>query len=97
MAASSSTIATVLGMAGNIPAAKPARTVCPRFATIDLQPALGRAPRRRNPLLECSLMNVTTKQFLRDFAFTCGAALAVGGIVSAVAVTVILIFVRTGQ
>jgi hypothetical protein len=37
-------------------------------------------------------MNVTAKQFLKDFAFTCGAALATGGIVSAVAVTVILIF-----
>ena len=40
-------------------------------------------------------MNVTAKQFLRDFAFTCGAALATGLAVSAVAVTVILIFVRT--
>jgi len=39
-------------------------------------------------------MNVTAKQFLRDFAFTCGAALATGGIVSAVAVMVILVFAR---
>ena len=39
-------------------------------------------------------LNVTTRQFLRDFAFTCAAALATGGIVSAVAVTVILLFVR---
>ena len=37
-------------------------------------------------------MNLTTRQFLRDFAFTCGAAIATGGVVSAVAVTVILIF-----
>jgi hypothetical protein len=37
-------------------------------------------------------MNVTAKQFLRDFAFTCAAAFATGGAVSAVAVTVILIF-----
>ena len=37
-------------------------------------------------------MNVTAKQFLKDFAFTCGAALLTGGAVSAVAVTVILIF-----
>ena len=41
-------------------------------------------------------MNVTTRQFLRDFAFTCGAALATGGIVSLVAVTVILVFARAG-
>ena len=40
-------------------------------------------------------MNVTAKQFLRDFAFTCGAALATGLIVSTVAVAVILVFVRT--
>lgn len=42
-------------------------------------------------------MNVTTRQFLRDFAFTCGAALATGGIVSLVAVTVILVFARAGS
>ena len=41
-------------------------------------------------------MNVTAKQFLRDFAFTCAAALATGGIVSAVAVTVILVFASSG-
>lgn len=41
-------------------------------------------------------MNITTKQFLRDFAFTCGAAMATGGIVSMVAVMVILIFARGG-
>jgi hypothetical protein len=39
-------------------------------------------------------MNVTAKQFLKDFAFTCGAAMATGGIVSAIAATVILIFAR---
>lgn len=39
-------------------------------------------------------MNVTAKQFLKDFAFTCGAALATGGIVSVVAVVVILVFAR---
>jgi hypothetical protein len=39
-------------------------------------------------------MNVTAKQFLKDFAFTCAAALATGGAVSAVAVVVILVFAR---
>lgn len=39
-------------------------------------------------------MNVTAKQFLKDFAFTCGAALVTGGAVSAVAVMVILLFAR---
>ena len=39
-------------------------------------------------------VNVTLKQFLQDFAFTCAAAFLTGGVVSAVAVTVILIFVR---
>jgi hypothetical protein len=44
------------------------------------------------PLQQEHKLNVTTRQFLRDFAFTCAAALATGGIVSAVAV--ILFFVR---
>ena len=39
-------------------------------------------------------MNVTAKQFLKDFAFTCVAALATGGTVSLVAVIVILLFAR---
>jgi hypothetical protein len=39
-------------------------------------------------------MNVTAKQFLKDFAFTCAAALATGGAVSAVAVVVILLFAQ---
>jgi hypothetical protein len=39
-------------------------------------------------------MNVTAKQFLKDFAFTCAAALATGGVVSLVAVMVILLFAR---
>jgi len=52
------------------------------------------APDRRRIAIGCwnARMNVTTKQFLRDFAFTCAAALATGGVVSLVAVTVILIF-----
>ncbi len=37
-------------------------------------------------------LNVTTRQFLRDFAFTCAAAIATGAAVSAVAVAVILLF-----
>jgi hypothetical protein len=37
-------------------------------------------------------LNVSTKQVLADLAFTAGAALATGGIVSAVAVGVILLF-----
>ena len=39
-------------------------------------------------------LNVTTRQVLADLAFTAGAALATGGIVSAVAVAVILVFAR---
>ncbi len=42
-------------------------------------------------------MNVTTKQFLRDFAFTCAAAFGTGAVVSAVAVAVILVFARTSS
>ena len=64
---------------------------CPRFATIDLHSA--RADPRKERIGWCNAaMNLTTRQFLRDFAFTCGAAIATGGVVSAVAVTVILIF-----
>lgn len=39
-------------------------------------------------------INVTTRQILADLAFTAAAAFATGGIVSAVAVVVILIFAR---
>ena len=39
-----------------------------------------------------SKLNVTTKEVLADLAFTAGAALATGGIVSALAVAVIVIF-----
>ena len=39
-------------------------------------------------------LNVTTKQVLADLAFTAGAAIATGGVVSAVAVVVILLFAR---
>ena len=41
-------------------------------------------------------MNVTAKQFLRDFAFTCAAAVGTGLVVSTVAATVVLIVVRSG-
>jgi hypothetical protein len=44
--------------------------------------------------MEQSKLNVTLKQFLHDFAFTCAAAFFTGGVVSAVAVAVILLFVR---
>jgi hypothetical protein len=37
-------------------------------------------------------MNVTAKQFLKDLAFTFGAALATGAIVGAVSFTVVRLF-----
>jgi hypothetical protein len=37
-------------------------------------------------------MNVTAKQFLKDLAFTFGAALATGAIVGAVSFTVVRVF-----
>jgi hypothetical protein len=40
-------------------------------------------------------LHVTTKQILADLAFTAGAAFATGGVVSALAVAVILIFAKT--
>jgi len=39
-------------------------------------------------------MNIPVKEVFADLAFTAGAALATGGIVSAVAVAVILLFAR---
>ena len=39
-------------------------------------------------------LNVSTKEVLADLAFTACAALATGGIVSVVAVAVILVFAR---
>lgn len=39
-------------------------------------------------------MNVPVKEVLTDLAFTAGAAFATGGIVSAVAVAVILLFAQ---
>jgi hypothetical protein len=45
------------------------------------------------PIMQPQL-NVTTKQVLADLAFTAGAALATGGVVSAVAAAVIVIFAR---
>lgn len=39
-------------------------------------------------------VNVTTKQFLKDLAFTAGAALLTGGSVSLVAALVILLLAR---
>jgi hypothetical protein len=45
------------------------------------------------PIMQTKL-NVTTKQVLADLAFTAGAALATGGVVSVVAAAVIVIFAR---
>ena len=45
------------------------------------------------PIMQPKL-NVTTRQILADLAFTAGAALATGGVVSVVAAAVIVIFAR---
>ena len=45
------------------------------------------------PIMQPKL-NVTTKQVITDLAFTAGAALATGGVVSALAAAVIVIFAR---
>jgi hypothetical protein len=45
------------------------------------------------PIMQPKL-NVTTKQILADLAFTAGAAFATGGVVSAMAAAVILLFAR---
>ena len=45
------------------------------------------------PIMQNKL-NVTTKQILADLAFTAGAALATGGVVSAIAAGLIVIFAR---
>jgi hypothetical protein len=39
-------------------------------------------------------LNVTTRQILADLAFTAGAAFATGGVVSALAAGVILLFAK---
>ena len=44
--------------------------------------------------MEENKVNVTLKQYLHDFAFTCAAAFLTGGVVSAIAATVILLFVH---
>ena len=41
-----------------------------------------------------NMENVTTKQVLADLAFTAGAALATGGVVSIAAAALILLFAR---
>src|SRR5205085_407727 len=71
-----------------------------RSSRHSVKPPSGSSPRPMTqraaemPSMEESKVNVTLKQFLHDFAFTCAAAFVAGGLVSAVAVTVILLFVR---
>jgi hypothetical protein len=45
------------------------------------------------PIMQPKL-NVTTRQILSDLAFTAGAALATGGVVSVMAAALILLFAR---
>ena len=44
--------------------------------------------------MQTNHLNVTTKQFLKDLAYTAGAALLTGGTVSLVAALVILFLAR---
>jgi hypothetical protein len=60
---------------------------------------IGAAPERLREAVafgcwNAGMENVTTKQVLADLAFTAGAALATGGVVSVVAAALILIFAR---
>lgn len=44
--------------------------------------------------MKTTSMNVTTREFLKDLAFTAGAALLTGGTVSLVAAALILLLAR---
>jgi hypothetical protein len=50
--------------------------------------------RREMAAMQTNNLNVTTKQFLKDLAYTAGAALLTGGTVSLVAALVILVLAR---